>query len=144
MMLQVPLKPSFTTSTSPEKTQRAWKIFISANCELCLYLLVSGALIWLLLVFQPNALLQRISSECWTAGGVGGRWENLRSWRKRVQNKMCTCAPWRTRMSVPLLSIDIRATSSTSASCDRRSFRGFEKSAFSSCINSNITIAIKS
>lgn len=46
-----------------------------------------------------------------------------------------TWAPWRTRISTPLLSIDIRAASSTSASLDKSSFRGFEKVAFSSYNN---------
>lgn len=43
-----------------------------------------------------------------------------------------TCAPWRTRISIPLLSIDIRAASSTSLSADSSSFRGFENITFNS------------
>lgn len=45
-----------------------------------------------------------------------------------------TCAPWRTRMSIPLLSTDIRAASSTSPSDDRTSRSGLEKIAFNSCM----------
>lgn len=48
------------------------------------------------------------------------------------QFKKLTCAPWRTRTSVPLLSMDMRAASSTSDSADKSSFRGFEKIALSS------------
>uniref|UniRef100_J3L9K4 Uncharacterized protein n=1 Tax=Oryza brachyantha TaxID=4533 RepID=J3L9K4_ORYBR len=44
----------------------------------------------------------------------------------------CTCAPCRTRISIPLLSIDIRAASSTSPSVDKSSFKGFEYIALSS------------
>lgn len=44
-----------------------------------------------------------------------------------------TCAPWRTRISIPLLSIDIKAASSTSVSVHMSSLRGFEKIALSSC-----------
>lgn len=49
-----------------------------------------------------------------------------------VCQKIITWAPWRTLISVPLLSIDMNAASSTSASVDKSSFRGFEKMAFNS------------
>lgn len=44
-----------------------------------------------------------------------------------------TCAPCRTRTSVPLLSIDMRAASSTSLSADKSFFKGFENIELSSC-----------
>lgn len=46
-----------------------------------------------------------------------------------------TWAPWRTRTSIPLLSIEMRAASSTSDSEDSSSLSGFEKMAFSSYHN---------
>lgn len=46
-----------------------------------------------------------------------------------------TWAPWRTLISTPLLSIEMIAASSTSASLDNNSLSGFEKMAFSSYHN---------
>lgn len=43
-----------------------------------------------------------------------------------------TCAPWRTRTSIPLLSNDMIAASSTSVSADKSSLSSFEKAALSS------------
>lgn len=52
----------------------------------------------------------------------------------QVEKNRFTCAPWRTRTSVPLLSIEMSAASSTSISVDKSFFKGFEKIAFSACI----------
>jgi hypothetical protein len=51
-------------------------------------------------------------------------------------NHICvTCAPWRTRMSTPLLSMEIRAASSTSVSEASSSLSGLENLKFSSYRN---------
>lgn len=59
-------------------------------------------------------------------------WKQMTQRSKHIES---TCAPWRTRISVPLLSIEIKAASSTSVSCAKRSFRGFENIALSSYKN---------
>lgn len=108
----------------------------------CLWL-SCGVLSWLPPESQPYEGHQMLASEYWTAQNKRKNLEKIKCHLSRINSPVVgckqlsiyfTCAPCRTRISIPLLSTDISAASSTSPSDDRTSRSGLEKIAFNSCM----------